>query len=237
MRFGRARRQVIVVQDRGAHLTVRMNAVFGEAPGEVALAVAKWMRNGRRSRRACERLDAWIAEVGPRLKPVRPARLRPQGERYDLSAILNELLRSEFARTELEGNAPGITWGRRSSSRPRRSLQLGSFDPETALIRIHPVLDQPAVPRFFVRYVVFHELLHAALEDEPAGPKGRRPHHGPRFRRAEHAYRDYTRALHWQEEHIAELLHSARTGRPMRPRGKGEKLVDPGAAVRQLLLF
>ena len=238
VRFGRARRQVIVVQERGKVVSVRMNAIFAEAPLDVAESVAKWMRNGRRSRRACRRLDEWIAEVEPRLQPAREVRLRQEGEHHDLDPIMNTLLSGEFGSSRFEDPAPRITWGRRSSSRPRRSLQLGSYDPETAIIRIHPVLDQPAVPYFFVRYVVFHELLHAVLGDEPAGPGGRRPHHGPRFQRAEQAYEDYDRALRWQDDHIRELMLSARTGRPMRRRsGAVTTAGELAASPHQLLLF
>ena len=227
-----------MVQERDGVLSVRMNAIFREAPLDVAESVAKWMRNGRRSRRACLRLDAWIAEIEPRLEPAREIRLRHEGEHHDLDPIMNTLLSSEFCARAFENPVPRITWGRRSSSRPRRSLQLGSYDPETSLIRIHPVLDQYGVPYFFVRYVVFHELLHAALGDEPAGPGGRRPHHGPRFRHAEQAYEDYDRALRWQDDHIRELMLSARTGRPMRRRsGAVTTAGELAASPHQLLLF
>jgi len=98
----------------------------------------------------------------------------------------------------------------------KRSLELGSFDPETRIVRVHPVLDQPFVPRFFVRYVLFHELLHAALDGQEKSRAGRRRHHGPRFRQAENAYVDYERALEWQEQHVGALIRSARTGKPVR---------------------
>jgi len=238
VRFGHARRQVIVVQDKGHVLAVRMNAIFGEAPLGVAESVAKWMRNGRRARQACRRLDAWIAEIEPRLKPGREVRLRSQGEHFDLSPMMEALISDEFRRIEFKNPDPKITWGRRSSSRPRRSLQLGSFDPETGVIRIHPVLDQAAVPHFFVRYVVFHELVHAALGDEPAGPTGRRPHHGPLFRRAEEAYADYARALEWQDDNIRDLMRSARTGKPMKaPKKTNMPQLDLDLASQQLFLF
>ena len=106
---------------------------------------------------------------------------------------------------------PGITWGRRGPRRVRHTLQLGSFDPEQKLVRVHPVLDQEAVPSFFVRSVLFHELLHAALE----GADDARRHHGPEFRARERAYRDHDRALAWQERHLAALIRSARTGEPL----------------------
>jgi hypothetical protein len=92
---------------------------------------------------------------------------------------------------------------------------LGSFEPHARIVRIHPVLDQPDVPSFFVRYVLFHELLHAALDDF-ARVRGRRVIHGPEFRRREHAFADTGRARRWEREHIDALIRSARTRKSLR---------------------
>ncbi len=214
VRFGRARRQVIVVEgtrSEGA-LRVRMNELFSEAPEDVRQATADWLRAGRRARRSCRLLDEWIASMEARFRSRsnRRTRLRLEGEHYHLGLLLEELLESEFP-GEL-ATTPGVTWGRRG--RARRSLQLGSYDPSEHLIRLHPVLDQPGVPRFFVRYVLFHELLHAALPRERRN--GRDLHHGPLFRAREEGYEDYESALDWQERHLKRLMHSARTGAPLR---------------------
>ena len=156
-------------------------------------------------------VESVAAELGP--PPARRIKLVPRGQAHDLTEIARELLSAELgARLAPLERVPRVTWGRRGPRRVRRSLQLGSYDPELGLVRIHPVLDQPAVPRFFVRYVLFHELLHAAFEDDPHGS---RPH-GASFRRREAAYPDYERALAWQELHLARLIRSARTGRPLR---------------------
>lgn len=56
-----------------------------------------------------------------------------------------------------------ITWGRRQTRGVYRKRRLGSYDAAGSLIRIHPALDKPAVPRFFIEYIVYHEMLHAAI--------------------------------------------------------------------------
>ena len=127
------------------------------------------------------------------------------------------LLAREFVLDFAERPAPGVTWGRRVKSRARRSLQLGSYDPQTHVARVHPVLDQPGVPAWFVRYVLFHEILHAALPARTACD-GRAIHHGPAFRAREREYEDYARALRWQRRHLGKLIRSARNGVPARPR-------------------
>ena len=216
VRFGRARRQVVVAREEHGTLVVRMNAVFGHAPEDVRESVARWLRSGRRARRACERLDAWIAEIEGQLVSTRRVRVRTRGEVHDLAEIEADLLAKEFVRTTFPGPRVVVTWGRRASSRARRSLQLGSYDGETGVVRLHPVLDQSAVPRWFARYVLFHELLHAALAGQGRSRGGRTAHHGPEFQRREKVYGNYERALAWQELHTPALIVSARTGKPMK---------------------
>lgn len=125
--------------------------------------------------------------------------------------LLRTEFESEFAEPDVR---PLATWGRRGSKRTRYSLRLGSYDADFGVARIHPVLDQAAVPDWFVRYVVFHELLHAALP--PMQGKGSRwIHHSAAFRRRERAYADYARAIEWEDRHIDALIRSARRGVPL----------------------
>ncbi len=224
VRFGHARRQVIVAFPEPAGLRVRMNQAFGRAPADVRAAVASWLRSGRRAPKACRRLDEWIASIVPTLGPPRPVRLSYRGACHDLGEILDDLLAREFGHLQARHRPRGVTWGRRAPRSALRSLQLGSFDPETALVRVHPVLDQPAVPRSFVRYVLFHELLHAELSEPCQGGPKRAVHHGPEFRGRERAYPGTGPALLWQQRHLAALLRSARSGKPMPvPRTRGQK--------------
>ncbi len=56
-----------------------------------------------------------------------------------------------------------VTWGQRTQparGQARQSIKLGSYSATERLIRVHPVLDRDWVPRYFVAYIVYHELLH-----------------------------------------------------------------------------
>ena len=97
-----------------------------------------------------------------------------------------------------------IGWGRGTTGRRRRTIRMGVYDHLGRTIRIHPALDRPEVPRFFVEYIVFHEMLHQAVPARASG--GRRQHHGPEFRARERAYPDYERAIAWEREHLGMLL-------------------------------
>lgn len=231
VRYGRARRQVIVAHPERAGLRVRMNRVFGHAPQPVRAAVADWLRVGRDANTACRQLDDWIASIVHSLGPPRLPRVLARGFHHDLGEIAAELLAHEFRALAPARHPSGITWGRRGRRGARRSLQLGSFDPETALIRVHPVLDQAAVPRWFVRYVLFHELLHAEL-NEPCREGKRAQHHDGVFRSREEAYPDTARARAWQAKNLTSLLRSARTARPIPARAS-----TPVTRLLQRLLF
>jgi len=229
VRFGRARRQVVSARWTRARggaeplLEVRMNAFFERAPSDVQHAVAAWLERGTRAKQATARLDAWIEEQLDLLEGRAPSAPhasdeRSAGQHHDLQQILDELLDAEFAGdASLARRVPRIGWAQRAGRPARRTLRLGSCDPRRAWIRIHPVLDQAGVPRFFVRSIVHHELLHAVLPPR-RGSDGRNVIHGPEFRRRERAYADYERARAWEIEHIDELVRSARTGQPLRTR-------------------
>ena len=202
VRYGKARTMPVRVEGD----TVRLHGFFAEADESIADALARWIAVGRRARKACALLDAWIdARLAELPKPeVRAVSLQPIGRVHDLGPMARALFASEFvADFAAEPERPGITWGRREKSKARRSIQLGSYQKARHLVRIHPVLDQPFVPAWFVRYVLFHEILHAAMPDE---------HHGPRFRARERVYPEFERAVRWQHKHINRLIRSARSG-------------------------
>ncbi len=196
---------------------VRLHEVFAEAPPEIRADLASWIRVGKRARRACRDLGGWT-ELALGELPARPPRrtkLQTRGNTHDLNVHAHELLQTEFDGEFEQFDPPRIGWGRRSRSRTRGRLHLGSFNPNTRTIRVHPVLDQPAVPGWLVRYVLFHELLHAALPAE-RDSAGRLRHHGPQFRAREEAYPDHARAVEWERQHLSKILRSARAGKPLR---------------------
>ena len=103
-------------------------------------------------------------------------------------------------------------WGRRARHRrPLKTLRLGSYRDTPPRITIHPVLDHATVPEFMVQFVLFHEMLHAAIPPTRS-PGGRRVLHGPDFRARERAHPDYERASRWEHDNLVALLTRAATG-------------------------
>jgi hypothetical protein len=214
VRFNRARCEPVRWSwaPRGkSAIDLRLHERFACAPDDVRAALAQWIRSGKRARNACALLDRWIAdEIEPLPRRARRQALQPVGRVHDLAMLSRELLEGAFATDFPDGDgAPLVTWGRRTQSRSRGSLRLGSYVPDDNLVRLHPVLDAPQVPDWFVRYVLFHEHLHAALPPRP-GRGERWIHHGAEFRRREQRYPDYRRALAWEHDNLPALVRRAR---------------------------
>ena len=221
-------------KDEGIDWHVRMHAMFASAPPRIRTAVADLLRPGASPRRARPVLESWIegmlASLPPRVVPE--SKLATRGSCHDLARIAGDLVAAELrADFGPDRAVPKLTWGRSGGRRSRRGMRLGSYDAELDLVRIHPALDQPAVPPWFVRYVMFHELLHAELNEICAGTK-RAQHHGREFRRREAAYPGTAPALDWQVANLSALIRSARTGKPMAARRRSR-----AARLTQALLF
>lgn len=124
---------------------------------------------------------------GVRQRRLRKGRkiLRANTGRYYSPRDIYVELNSRYFNNQIEIGAIG--WGPRESRR-----RLGHYDPVHHTIALSPVLDSPQVPEYVVRYIVFHEMLHALFQETSS----RRPwrHHPPEFRGAERAYPDYSKA-------------------------------------------
>ena len=176
----------------GRSARLRIHHMFLTADTQVIGALATWLTH-RRHKRSAALIDAFIRSNEHLIqRAARTRRLRTTGNVHDLASYFDELNATEFG----GGVATPITWGRNVTRNRRRSIRLGSYSPEDDIIRIHPNLDQAFVPEFFVKYIVFHEMLHANLGVELA-ENGRRRVHTPEFNRRERAYRDYDRAMEW----------------------------------------
>ncbi len=107
-----------------------------------------------------------------------------RGQYHDLTQVFSKL-NTEYFGDQLE--VGHLSW---SSGKSRRVL--GHYDRAHDAIVLSRLLDQPLVPTFVVEYVLYHEMLHAAHEEEYCGHR-RRIHH-ERFRKAEQEFADYSRA-------------------------------------------
>ena len=126
----------------------------------------------------------------------------PEGRYFDLQTVFDKLKAKYFPR-KLSGYT--ITWGRRRRLPPRDYFVFGTIQEEDRIIRIHPLLDQRFVPRWFLEYVVYHEMLHSVVPDR-YDESGRRIIHHDEFNRRERKFPHYRRARKWEEENLTRFL-------------------------------
>ena len=82
-------------------------------------------------------------------------------------------------------------------------IGFGAYYRDLDLIRINPLLDQRWIPKFFVEYIVYHEMCHAFLAFDLFGREGI---HTPRFRELEKIYPRFDDALDWERDNLDRLL-------------------------------
>lgn len=182
-------------------LRLRIHHMFLDAPDGVIQAIADYAGRGRRN--AGSVLDDFIRGRQVLIRQHRhdgEDELEPLGRCFDLQQIFKDL----NARFFQDGIQARIGWGRMPGKRRRKSIRLGVYDHQTREIRIHPSLDRPDVPRFFVEFIVFHEMLHQLFPSPPG--RGRRVHHPRAFRDRERAFPLYEAAIHWEKQNLRLLL-------------------------------
>jgi hypothetical protein len=199
------RRTMITARSIGGALEVRVHHMFLDADPFTQQALGRYLRYGDRA--ANDAIGAYIEANQQRIRPmVRRLRgLRTRGRKHDLQAIFGRVNDTYF-----QGMVDAsVGWGRRTragNDRQRTSIKLGTYCADRKLIRIHPALDRSWVPRYFIEYVVFHEMLHHMM---PMPVKdGRRELHPPEFREREQRFRHYLRAIEWERAHIGRILRS-----------------------------
>src|SRR5213075_2909862 len=106
-------------------------------------------------------------------------------------------LASEVHRTYFFKFPPlDVKWGQQITRKRRRSIRLGSYNHVTSEIRIHPLLNSPSIPAFFVQSIIHHEYLHHVLG----------ANHNSRFHRAERQFRYHREAKEWIRRNLFLLL-------------------------------
>ena len=171
---------------RDGRLLVRLSDLLEGAPDTVLKAIAHILL-AKMYRRPIDRGQAaryrkYVAshEIVRKAHLVRQIRGRkllrsPRGHFYDLDAIFEDLNRRFFHGLMAR---PRMSW---SQTKTRRIL--GHYDPAHNAIVISRIFDHPAMPRYVLEYIVYHEMLHLK---HPVKLRGsRRCVHSPEFQAEE----------------------------------------------------
>lgn len=148
---------------RDGKLLVRLSDLLEGAPDTVLRAIAHillakmYRKTIDRSRAARYRKYVGSHEIVRKAHLVRQIRGRkllrsPCGHFYDLDVIFEELNTRYFHGLMAR---PRMSW---SQTKTRRIL--GHYDPAHNAIIISRIFDHPAMPRYVLEYIVYHEMLH-----------------------------------------------------------------------------
>jgi hypothetical protein len=182
---------------------VRLHHMFADADPVITRALAHYIadNDAGASRILGDFIDANAGHVRGRARRAPTQVIFTAGEHHDLREIFDEL-NARYFDNRIDA---AITWGPRSG-RPRRrnSIKMGSYSVEDRLIRIHRSLDRAFVPRFFVAWIVFHEMLHQVHDIRVKN--GRREFHSKEFLADEAGFELYEQAKLWERRHLDALL-------------------------------
>jgi predicted metal-dependent hydrolase len=187
---------------------LRLHHMFLDADHEVVSALGKYV--ARNDRDASQMLSRFIDVNHRKIRRARRRRptvftIETRGEVYDLQEIYNEINARYFG-NKIDAR---ITWSQRAQTgakrRKRNSIKMGSYSVEDRLIRIHASLDRPFVPRMFVEWIVYHEMLHQKHDIPVVG--GRRQFHTPEFMAEEAEFEHYEKASRWERENLDKILY------------------------------
>ena len=203
------RQSIISHTIEGGVLRVRLHHMFLDAPPTVMDALVRYVTDG--DREASVLVGHYIeANAGRLARRSRQVPLVTKGKHHDLLSLYQDVNDRYF-----DGSVNAlITWGSVIRTRtpggrranPRRTIKLGSYSSVDRLIRVHPSLDRHWVPRYFVAYIVYHEMLHHVIPS--ARGNERRSLHPPEFVERERSFRHFDRAIAWEKGHISRLLRS-----------------------------
>ena len=184
--------QLVINENRSTVLSIQgrrfsVHKLFLDAPDEIVKELANYAM-GKRTKPILRRYIQ-----SNRFEVKREIDLDPKGEVYDLDEIMDELNANYFdSSLDLK-----IGWFGKEKKR-RRQITFGLYMDDAKAIKIHKMLDDPFYPRFFVAYIVYHEMLHAKIpgyHDE----RGYFRIHGPEFKSKEKEFHAYARARRFEK--------------------------------------
>ncbi len=129
-----------------------------------------------------------------------PSKLK-SGLYFDIKLIFMELNQRYF-NEKVEAH---IRWGQKRLVSKKRSIRLGSYQPKTKIITIHPCLDQALVPQICLERIVFHEMAHQIFPSRKDS-SGRVLVHYREFNEFEKNYPYLKEADGWIKTNLQRLL-------------------------------
>lgn len=189
-----------VLERKRDRARLSIHRMFLDAPEDVISAIAHYVqgmkKKGKEGRDLL--LRGYIQSNLSRFNysnRLNQSTLNTQGKVYDLDAIYKQLNSSYFQdRLKLR-----ITWYGKPFNKRRSRVIFGQYYDHLKLIKIHRMMDDPFFPEYFVRFVVYHEMLHEVIPGY-VDERGFFRTHGAKFKEEERKFLDYEKAITWERK-------------------------------------
>ena len=195
---------IISIKTKKDAYVIRLHHMFFDAPESVITSLEGYITGRLKGVR--KKLRAFINENERKIRQKtksrspRKTKISTQGRYRDLLDAYQRLNQTFF-----EGRVGcAITWGNRRKPRGRKSIRLGSYNPESEIIRINRALDRSDVPDYVLDDIIYHEMLHHHLGIKKRN--GRRSYHHETFKKMEKRFPLTDRAQLWISKNLHHLL-------------------------------
>jgi hypothetical protein len=175
---------------------VSMHRMFLEAPKTIMDALACHIQIENST--LCPSVKAFIDEkltMFDYSSKLDESKLYTKGDVYDLQAMYREVNFKYF-----DGNLNlKITWYGKAHRRNRSQVTFGLYQEALKLVKIHRMIDSSFFPEYFVKFVIYHEMLHHVCRsyyDED----GKHHIHTDEFKKREKEYEHFELADSWMEQ-------------------------------------
>jgi hypothetical protein len=186
---------MISVKTARGLIYVRLHRMFLDAGNEVIREIARFVK---RRKGSTPLIRNFIRKNQNSLENTnrssRKVVTRTSGRYYDLQELFG-LVNDQYFGGRIKAS---ISWGKKTPRYAVRKRTLGSYSHQTNTIWINPVLDGKNVPRYLVKFIVYHEMLHSDIPVEKKN--GRRLVHSPEFKKRELLFEHYERVLSWEKK-------------------------------------
>ena len=192
----RSRNFIISVENQKEVMLIKIHSQFLKAPFAVLDKLVEYIQT--KNKNVENELKKFIYKIPqPKKKktPVRVEKISHIGKVYNLK-VLFDMLNERYFDNSVTAN---ITWGRTSNSKPKRSIRFGSYEEVKDIIRINPELDKSSVPKFFLGYVIYHEMLHCKLGFIKNDGK-KNEIHTKKFKELEKQYFAFNKSQEWEKQ-------------------------------------
>ena len=174
-------------------ILLRIHRMFETMPLLIWEALRSYIFQKDRKAKAVLRKSAYeyFSSVRKEGKPIAAV-----GSTYDLQEMYDKVKSEYFPSLDKD---VAIGWAKKRNRGRGRCMTFGCYDPHHRQIRIHPRLDHPLVPSYFIEFVIYHEILHIACPPQVTAT-GRINAHTREFRLREKNFFDYLKAKSFEKK-------------------------------------